>query len=138
MTKKRVRGGPNKVDIYVGSRVRMRRRMLGKSQSNLAAAMGISFQQVQKYEKGTNRLGSSRLQQVADFLQVPVTYLFDVRQSTQDKPQCAVVSLRDRVPLAGRRDRAGTRVHAAAERQDQAQRGPPRRERGRRCLARCP
>ena len=76
MAKKRVKG-PNEVDIYVGSRVRMRRRMLGKSQSNLAAAMGISFQQVQKYEKGTNRLGSSRLQQVADFLQVPVTYLFD-------------------------------------------------------------
>ena len=129
MTKKRVKG-PNEVDRYVGSRVRMRRLVLGKSQTKLADAIELTFQQVQKYEKGTNRMGASRLQQVADALQVPVTYFFDgAPSSAQDTPQCAVVCLRDRVPLDGRRDRADARVHAAAERQDQAQRGPPRRER---------
>ena len=76
MTKKRMKG-LNEIDRYVGSRVRTRRRMLGKSQTNLADAVEVTFQQVQKYEKGTNRMGASRLQQVANALQVPVTYFFE-------------------------------------------------------------
>lgn len=68
---------PNPVDKHVGSRVRMQRLMLGMSQEKLADAIGLTFQQVQKYEKGANRMGSSRLQQVANILQVPVTFFFE-------------------------------------------------------------
>ena len=68
---------PNPVDKYVGSRVRMRRIMLGMSQEKLGEALGLTFQQVQKYEKGTNRVGASRLQQIANILQVPVAFFFE-------------------------------------------------------------
>lgn len=68
---------PNPVDKYVGSRVRMRRIMLGMSQERLGEALGLTFQQVQKYEKGTNRVGASRIQQIAEILDVPVSFLFD-------------------------------------------------------------
>ena len=68
---------PNPIDKHVGSRVRMRRMMLGISQSTLADAIGLTFQQVQKYEKGTNRMGASRLQHIAQLLQVPVPFFFE-------------------------------------------------------------
>jgi transcriptional regulator with XRE-family HTH domain len=68
---------PNPIDKHVGSRVRMRRMMLGMSQEKLGDAIGLTFQQVQKYEKGTNRMGSSRLQQIANAMQVPVTFFFE-------------------------------------------------------------
>ena len=68
---------PNPVDKHVGSRVRMRRKMLAMSQTQLADALGLTFQQVQKYEKGTNRMGASRLQQMSDILQVPVEFFFE-------------------------------------------------------------
>jgi transcriptional regulator with XRE-family HTH domain len=68
---------PHSTDKHVGSRVRMRRMMLGMSQTKLADAIGLTFQQVQKYEKGTNRMGASRLQQIAHVLQVPVTFFFE-------------------------------------------------------------
>jgi len=68
---------PNPVDQYVGSRVRMRRLMLGMSQERLGDALGLTFQQIQKYEKGANRIGASRLQQIAHILQVPVAFFFD-------------------------------------------------------------
>lgn len=68
---------PNPVDKYVGSRVRMRRIMLGLSQEKLGDALGLTFQQIQKYEKGTNRIGASRLHQISDILQVPVSFLFE-------------------------------------------------------------
>ena len=68
---------PNPVDKYVGSRVRMRRIMLGMSQEKLGEALGLTFQQIQKYEKGTNRIGASRLQQIAQILQVPVAFFFE-------------------------------------------------------------
>ena len=58
---------PNPVDKYVGSRVRMRRIMLGMSQEKLGEALGLTFQQVQKYEKGTNRVGASRIQQISEY-----------------------------------------------------------------------
>ena len=68
---------PNPVDKHVGSRVRMRRMMLSMSQEKLGDALGLTFQQVQKYEKGTNRIGASRLQQIAHILQVPVSFFFE-------------------------------------------------------------
>jgi transcriptional regulator with XRE-family HTH domain len=68
---------PNPTDHHVGSRVRMRRMMLGMSQEKLGGALGLTFQQVQKYEKGTNRIGASRLQQISHILQVPVEFFFE-------------------------------------------------------------
>ena len=68
---------PNPIDKHVGSRVRMRRMMLGMSQEKLGDAIGLTFQQVQKYEKGSNRIGASRLQQIALILQVPVSFFFE-------------------------------------------------------------
>ena len=68
---------PNPIDKHVGSRVRMRRMMLGMSQEKLGDALGLTFQQVQKYEKGTNRIGASRLQQISLILQVPVSFFFE-------------------------------------------------------------
>ena len=68
---------PKPVDMHVGSRVRMRRLMLGISQGELADALDLSFQQVQKYEKGMNRIGASRLEHISRFLQVPVAFFFE-------------------------------------------------------------
>ncbi len=68
---------PNPTDKHVGARVRMRRMMLGMSQEKLGDALGLTFQQVQKYEKGANRIGASRLQQIAEILQVPVSFFFE-------------------------------------------------------------
>lgn len=68
---------PNPIDTYVGSRVRLRRNMLGMSQEKLGESLGITFQQIQKYEKGTNRVGASRLQAIASILGVPVSFFFD-------------------------------------------------------------
>jgi transcriptional regulator with XRE-family HTH domain len=67
---------PNPTDVYVGSRVRLRRKMLGLSQEKLGEKLGITFQQIQKYEKGTNRVGASRLQAMASALEVPVSFFF--------------------------------------------------------------
>jgi transcriptional regulator with XRE-family HTH domain len=67
----------NMIDKHVGNRVRMRRLMLGMSQTKLGDAAGITFQQVQKYEKGTNRISASRLQQISNILQVPVPFFFE-------------------------------------------------------------
>ena len=68
---------PNPIDIHVGSRVRLRRMMLSMSQEKLGDSLGITFQQIQKYEKGTNRIGASRLQAIARVLQVPVSFFFE-------------------------------------------------------------
>ena len=68
---------PNPTDKHVGSRVRMRRMMLSMSQQKLADGLGLTFQQVQKYERGANRIGASRLQQISHVLQVPVAYFFE-------------------------------------------------------------
>ena len=68
---------PNPIDIHVGGRVRLRRNMLGMSQEKLGEGLGITFQQVQKYEKGTNRVGASRLQAIASILSVPIAFFFE-------------------------------------------------------------
>jgi transcriptional regulator with XRE-family HTH domain len=73
-----MRKGPfNPIDKHVGSRMRMRRRMLDMSQTEVAEALGLTFQQVQKYEKGANRIGASRLQQISRILKVPVPFFFE-------------------------------------------------------------
>ena len=68
---------PRPVDAHVGARVRLRRTMLGMSQEKLAQALGLTFQQVQKYERGTNRVGSSRLYELSKILDVPIQFFFD-------------------------------------------------------------
>ncbi|MBN9048908.1 MAG: helix-turn-helix transcriptional regulator [Rhizobiales bacterium] len=73
---------PNPIDKHVGSRVRMRRMMLEMSQEKLGDALDLTFQQIQKYEKGTNRIGASRLQQISSILQVPVSFFFEGAPAT--------------------------------------------------------
>jgi transcriptional regulator with XRE-family HTH domain len=68
---------PNPIDIHVGSRVRMRRLLVGMSQGKLAEQLGVTFQQVQKYEKGTSRISASRLQSIANVFEVPVGFFFE-------------------------------------------------------------
>lgn len=68
---------PDPVDVHVGARLRLRRNLLGMSQEQLAKACGLTFQQIQKYERGTNRMGSSRLFQFAKLLDVSISYFFD-------------------------------------------------------------
>lgn len=84
MTQKR----PNQIDVLVGSRLRLRRLTLGFSQGKLADGLGITFQQVQKYEKGTNRIGASRLMAISEILQVRPEYFFQDDEGRL--PQAAV------------------------------------------------
>ena len=70
-------GIPRPVDVHVGSRVRLRRTLLGLSQEKLGEAVGLTFQQIQKYERGANRIGASRLYELSQVLEVPVSFFFD-------------------------------------------------------------
>lgn len=74
---RKTRGKPSAVDVHVGSRLRQRRTLLGLSQEKLSAALDLTFQQVQKYERGTNRIGAGRLYELSKALDVPVSYFFD-------------------------------------------------------------
>jgi transcriptional regulator with XRE-family HTH domain len=71
------KSGPHPVEVHVGSRVRLRRTLMGMSQDKMAKALGLTFQQVQKYERGMNRIGSSRLYHLSQILDVPVSFFFD-------------------------------------------------------------
>ncbi len=75
--------GPHPVDIYVGSRVRLRRTLMGLSQEKLGEAVGLTFQQIQKYERGSNRIGASRLKEFSEILEVPVSFFFE---GSDDEP----------------------------------------------------
>jgi transcriptional regulator with XRE-family HTH domain len=77
MVEKESKREPNPTDVHVGSRIRLRRNLLGMSQEKLGEQLGITFQQIQKYEKGTNRVGASRLQAIATILGVPVSFFFE-------------------------------------------------------------
>ena len=68
---------PHPIDKHVGSRVRMRRMLIGMSQEKLGESLGITFQQVQKYEKGTNRIGASRLHRIGTILGVPIEFFYE-------------------------------------------------------------
>ena len=79
--------GPNPIDIHVGARLRLRRTLLGLSQEKLGEAVGITFQQLQKYERGSNRISASRLFNLSQVLDVPVSYFFeDLSLSERQKP----------------------------------------------------
>ena len=75
--KKQTSRGPNPIDIHVGARVRLRRKQLGMNQTKLAGAIGVAYQQVQKYEKGTNRISASRLFNLSRVLDVPISFFFE-------------------------------------------------------------
>ena len=83
-------GQPNPVDVHVGARVRLRRIVLGLSQERLAEALGLTFQQVQKYERGTNRIGASRLWDLSRVLEVPVSHFFEEMDDAvaNQSPRC--------------------------------------------------
>lgn len=72
-----IKSKPEPVDVHVGSRVRLRRTLLGMSQDKLGKALSLTFQQIQKYERGANRIGSSRLYKLSQILDVPVSFFFD-------------------------------------------------------------
>ena len=82
-----VKRATNPVDKHVGSRIRMRRLMLGMSQEKLGDGLGLTFQQVQKYEKGTNRIGAGRLQHISHILQIPVPFFFEGAPHVPAQPQ---------------------------------------------------
>lgn len=84
--------GPNPIDIHVGARLRLRRTLLGLSQEKLGEAVGITFQQLQKYERGANRISASRLFNLAQVLNVPVTFFFDDLPPADDTVSGARVS----------------------------------------------
>lgn len=77
---------PNPMDIHVGSRVRLRRMLLGMSQEKLGEALGLTFQQVQKYEKGVNRIGASRLYELSKVLGVPVQFFYEQAPNADGSP----------------------------------------------------
>ena len=77
MRKPQTSKSPTPTDVHVGKRVCMRRKMLSMSQTDLGNALGLTFQQVQKYERGANRIGAGRLQQMAETLRVPISFFFD-------------------------------------------------------------
>lgn len=80
--------GPNPVDLHVGSRIRLRRKVLGVSQESLASDLGLTFQQIQKYERGSNRVSASKLYEIARSLQTTTSYFFDGFADPQSgKPQ---------------------------------------------------
>jgi transcriptional regulator with XRE-family HTH domain len=84
-----VNKGPNAIDKHVGSRVRMRRLMLNLTQMQLAEGLGLTFQQVQKYEKGTNRISASRLHRLSHILHVPVPFFFEGAPQELHLPELA-------------------------------------------------
>jgi transcriptional regulator with XRE-family HTH domain len=87
---------PNPVDLHVGARIRMRRRMQAVSQEKLAEALGLTFQQVQKYERGANRVSASKLYEIAAALKTPIAYFFEgladpsADNDEDDRPRAAV------------------------------------------------
>ena len=88
------KGFPNPVDVHVGARIRLRRTLLGLSQSTLAEQLGLTFQQVQKYERGSNRVSSSRLFDLCRILNVPIAYFFDEMPGTvQDRSPSRLMGL---------------------------------------------
>ncbi|WCK69380.1 helix-turn-helix domain-containing protein [Agrobacterium tumefaciens] len=91
---------PNAIDVEVGARVKLRRKLIGMSQQSLAEKLGVTFQQVQKYEKGANRVGASRLSQIATALDVPMSYFFDGNQGErQDDDNSHITRETDEIAL---------------------------------------
>jgi len=90
-------GVPDPVDVHVGSRIRVRRLLIGMNQETLARALGLTFQQVQKYEGGANRVSASRLSQIADVLGVPISYFFSDINLAGGDPNRSELEARERM-----------------------------------------
>lgn len=89
-------GNPNPVDVHVGARIRLRRTLLGMSQERLGDALGLTFQQVQKYERGTNRVGASRLWDLSRVLDVPISFFYeDMSEDVAGKSPRLIAGLED-------------------------------------------
>ena len=88
-------GQPNPIDVHVGNRIRLRRTLLGLSQEKLASLLGLTFQQVQKYERGMNRVGASRLWDIGKVLEVPVEFFYEDMDSSVAKQSPRTFSLPD-------------------------------------------
>ncbi|WP_460020142.1 helix-turn-helix domain-containing protein [Magnetospira thiophila] len=89
-------GVPNPIDIHVGGRVRLRRTLMGMSQEKLGEAVGLTFQQIQKYERGANRIGASRLYELSRILDVPVAFFFDdMSDEMRDKTGSELLGFQD-------------------------------------------
>ena len=86
MEKRKTKGTPDNVDVHVGQRLRVRRSLLGMSQEKLAESIGLTFQQIQKYERGVNRISAGRLFQFSKILDVPVGYFYDQIGGTTSAP----------------------------------------------------
>ena len=93
-------GQPNPVDVHVGSRIRLRRTFLGISQEKLGSSLGLTFQQVQKYERGANRIGASRLWDLSRVLDCPISFFFDemANETAQSSPRNLSADSRDLAP----------------------------------------
>jgi transcriptional regulator with XRE-family HTH domain len=92
------KGFPNPIDVHVGARIRLRRTLLGTSQTALAEAIGLTFQQVQKYEKGSTRVSSSRLVDLANALDVDVPYFFHEMSAAVEKQTPAMLMTSKTLP----------------------------------------
>ncbi len=90
-------GVPDPVDVHVGARIRTRRLLIGMNQETLANALGLTFQQVQKYEGGANRVSASRLSQIAEILGVPISYLFSELDPAGSTPDAHEQAARERM-----------------------------------------
>lgn len=90
-------GVPDPVDVHVGSRIRIRRLLIGMNQETLASALGLTFQQVQKYEGGANRVSASRLSQIAEVLGVPISYFFSDIEADGGSPDQGELEVRERM-----------------------------------------
>ena len=89
------------VDLHVGARIRMRRRFIGMSQQSLADTLGLTFQQVQKYERGANRIGASRMYDLAHVLDVPVSFFFEDMPDDVKQRDAAPIAVPDEEETAG-------------------------------------
>jgi len=120
------------VDVHIGQRLRMRRKLAGLSQDQLAERLGITFQQVQKYEKGTNRISASRLFDAARLLSVPVSYFFEGLAASDAEPERAIPMNRDEHDLLlafrnAREDVRGPLIALAQASREQPERASPQR-----------
>jgi transcriptional regulator with XRE-family HTH domain len=95
---------PSPIDVHVGARVRLRRTLLGMSQEKLGDAIGLTFQQVQKYERGANRIGASRLYDLSRVLDVPVSFFFDDLSTDVTDPVPAAPGMAEAEPAPGEPD----------------------------------
>ncbi|MEL7463597.1 MAG: helix-turn-helix transcriptional regulator [Pseudomonadota bacterium] len=109
---------PNPIDVHVGARVRLRRLNLGMSQEKLGEKLGLTFQQVQKYEKGSNRIGASRLYAISQILETPITYFFEGLERNVDEESGDEPSLSDflATPEAIELNRSFARIQNTATR----------------------